>query len=358
MNPSQRAGSVLESLKSCDSFLVTHLPNIRYLTGFTGSSGCVLLTPRLRLFFTDFRYETQAAREVRGFGVRVVSGGLLEGACHHINTRSIKTGILGFEGDYLGYRQHLLLRRLLKGTRLKDAGGTVEALRLRKSRPEVHRIGRAAAIADAALAKLRRSRVVGKSERAVAAFLEHALRTAGSEKLPFDVIVASGPRSAMPHGVSTNRIIRKGELLLVDLGARIDGMCCDMTRTFATGRISARLRNAYRTVSEAQRRALAAVSPGVSCREIDLKARKHIADAGFGDAFGHSLGHGIGLEPHEAPVLSPRSEDVLAYGMVITVEPGIYLKGAGGIRIEDTLMAGRNGPVLLTGFPRQLITLR
>ncbi|MCL6106407.1 MAG: Xaa-Pro peptidase family protein [Actinobacteria bacterium] len=341
-----------------DSLLVTHLPNIRYLTGFTGSAGCVFLSARQQLFFTDFRYRAQSASEVRkGFKIHITGGPALEGAVSHISRR-LKPGMLGFEGQWISQRQFARLRRSLKGVRLKDAGGAVERLRTIKSAGEQRLIRRACAIADTAFEQLVKSRVTGKTEAEIAWMLESVMRQAGSGPLPFPVIAASGPRSAMPHGVASPKVIKPGELLVVDLGASVNGYCSDETRTFATGRLPQELMDIYRIVKEARRQAMAAVSPGASGAGIDSVARSHIADRGYAANFGHSLGHGVGLEPHEGPVLSSRSGDILQEGMTVTVEPGIYLESRGGVRIEDTVLVGKNGARPLTRFPDELIVLR
>lgn len=341
-----------------DSLLVSAPANVRYLTGFTGSSGCVLVTPRQRFLFTDFRYETQAAREVSGFRVEIIAGNLLEGVGAFILRRRLKTGVLGYEGAALSQRDFSRLKRQLKGIRLLDAGAAVEELRQEKKPAEISRMRRAAAIADQALKRLGRSRVSGRSELEVAWMLEAAMREAGSEPLPFDVIVASGPQSALPHARPGRRIIRKGDLLMVDLGARWQGYVCDMTRTFAVGELAPPLRSVYDIVREAQERAVAAVLPGSLAATVDSAAREFIADAGFGDRFRHSTGHGVGLETHEGPSISPRSQTRLAPAMTITVEPAIYLKNRGGVRIEDTVLVGRRRPERLTTFPRELRFLR
>lgn len=341
-----------------DSLLVTHPANVRYLTGFTGSSGCALITRRRRLFFTDFRYRAQAARQVKKFQARIIPGSLLEGVCHYIVSRRISLGVLGFDAVHLSYHDYRLLRRLLKRAKLTDASGVTEELRQRKSRVETDCIKQASAIADEAFRKLCRIKVVGKTEREIAWILGTAMRAKGAEGMPFEIIVASGHRSAMPHGASSDKVIRRGELVVVDMGAAVGGYCCDATRTFTTGRLPATLKSIYQIVKEAQELALAAAVPGAGCADIDAIARNHINAAGYGADFGHSTGHGVGLEAHEAPVLSARSKDVLQTGMTVTVEPGIYIEGAGGVRIEDTLLVGAKSPQLLTRFPRELITLR
>lgn len=340
-----------------ESLLVTHLPNVRYLTGFSGSSGCVMLTPRRKYFFTDFRYEAQTAKEVKGFDVRIVRGGALDGCCRYVAARKLRTGVIGFDGAHISLREHQLIKKLLRGQQLCDAAGVVEKQRLVKSRAELGKLRRAAKISDSAYARLARSKVVGKTEKEVAWMLESFMRQAGSGPMPFEIIVASGPRSAMPHGVPTSRVIRPGELVVVDMGASVDGYCSDTTRTFATGPLPEKLAGVYQTVLDAQKLAMDGISAGVACSEADRLAREHIAAAGFGSAFGHSLGHGVGLEPHEGPVLSSLSREVLAAGMTVTVEPGIYLERLGGVRIEDTVLVGTRGVHPLTGFPRELITL-
>ncbi len=331
---------------------------MRYLTGFSGSSGIALITRRQKFFFTDSRYRLQAKSQVKGCQIRIVPGAPLEGCARYAVSRRLKLGVLGYEAGRVTHQQFLLLRRILKGVKLKDAGGSVEKLRLVKSRSEQMNIRRACRIADAALARLRRRRTIGTSEKETAWFLESEMRKAGSGRLPFEIIVASGPRSAMPHGAATKRIIKEGELLVIDMGASVNGYCSDITRTFATGPLPGRLDQIYQIVREAQQLALGRVVPGLPGSEPDRLARDHIKGAGYGREFGHSLGHGVGLEPHEGPSLAASSADRLEAGMVVTVEPGIYLEGSGGVRIEDTVLVGSHGPVLLTSFPRRLIQLR
>ncbi|MFA5809136.1 MAG: Xaa-Pro peptidase family protein, partial [Thermoleophilia bacterium] len=331
-----------------DSLLITHLPNVRYLTGFSGSAGCVLITRAKKLFFTDFRYQAQAKREVRRFDVHIVPAAALAGACGYAVKRRLKLGIVGYEAAHLNQRSFLEVKKILKGTSFKDSEGIVEKSRQIKSRTEISRIRKACALADLAMEKLRRTKVTGKTEKEIAWLLESAMRMAGSGALPFEIIVASGPRSAMPHVVASGRVIRPDELVVVDLGASVDGYCSDMTRTFTTGELSRRQAEIYRIVREAQEVALEGARPGVPCADLDGMARRRITEAGYGDAFGHSLGHGVGLEAHEGPVLAPRSKEILRAGMTVTIEPGIYVERIGGVRIEDTILVGSTGPVRLT----------
>ncbi len=341
-----------------DSLLVTHLPNVRYLTGFTGSSGCALITPRQKLFFTDFRYRQQACLEVKGFGVRITPGAALEGACRYATGRGLRLGVLGYDGAHLRHGEYLLLRRLLRGVKMKNAAGAVEEMRMVKQKSEIRRVGEACRLVDDAYRRLARSRVVGRPEKEVAWMLEKWLREAGSGPLPFGIIVASGPRAAMPHGAAGDRVIRKGEVVVVDMGASVDGYASDATRTFATGRLPRRLSQIYGLVREAQESAVAGCLAGAAGAAVDALARDHIAAAGHGDEFGHALGHGVGLEAHESPVLSKRSHDKLKAGMVITIEPGVYVEGLGGVRIEDTVLVTARGPERLTGFSRKIEYLK
>lgn len=349
---------MIELPRGIDSLLVTHMPNVRYMSGFSGSSGAVLVTPRNSYLFTDFRYRQQALREAGRLRVRIVPGEPAGAALAYAVRRGIALGTLGFEGGRLSQRDCLRLRRMLRGVApMRDAGDVVEQARTIKSRAEVARIAAAAAIADDALGRLTRTSVVGRTESEVAWRLERWMREAGSAELPFSIIVASGPRSAMPHGTAGARVIRAGDLVVVDLGARVSGYASDITRTFAAGGVSRRKQEIYRIVREAQEQALGALRGGERCSELDRVARDYISSKGFGGAFGHALGHGVGLEPHEAPTLSSRSRETLAAGMVVTVEPGVYIEGVGGVRIEDTVAVTKSGYRRLTGFSHELISL-
>lgn len=332
-----------------DSLFVTHLPNIRYLTGFTGTSACVVTGGRRRLFFTDFRYQRQAEKQVKDYRVHVINGPLLKGVLGFMTARRMKLGVLGFESAHTSHKDYLLIKRELKGVKLVDAGGAIEKRRLIKTRAEIELISRASEIADRALRRLSRYSLPGRSEKEVAWMLETFMREAGSGPLPFEIIVASGPRAAMPHGIASDRIIKKKELVVIDMGASAGGYCCDITRTLATGPLSRRQSLIYETVRKAQKMALDAVKPGAEAAAVDKVARDFIADAGFAEAFGHALGHGVGLEAHEKPVLSPSSKDILMPGMVLTIEPGIYT-GRTGVRIEDTVVVAKDGAVPLTRF--------
>ena len=336
---------------------MTGLANIRYLTGFTGSSAIVFVTPRDLFLITDFRYQTQVAEEV-GHRARVVveSQSLWTGLWTQLATQPA-LAVLGFESAHVVHRD--FQRLLEQGARYqwRPVVDLVEGLREQKDADEVALIGRAAAVAGEALARTLEQVRRGMTELAVAGILEHALREAGSEDFPFPSIVASGPRSALPHARSSTRTLERGDLLLLDFGAVVGGYCSDVTRTVVVGHATAEQREVHEVVRAANERAARAVRPGMTGRDADGVAREYIAQCGFGELFGHSLGHGIGLEVHEAPRLARTAEGALPEGAVVTIEPGVYRPGWGGVRIEDDVHLTHDGPRILTPFPRELMEL-
>ncbi|MEI6739895.1 MAG: Xaa-Pro peptidase family protein [Gemmatimonadaceae bacterium] len=357
MEPSaSRVGAVRDALARLhlDAILITALPNIRYLTGFSGSNGLLLISARSATLFTDFRYETQVELEVAaGTDVRIERHSVWAGLWTFLPAQS---GVerVGFESAHL---LHSDFQRLLEqGARWtwRPAVGVVEALRERKDAAEVEAIVRAVAMAESALTATLTEIHPGLTETQVAGVLEHRLRDAGSEGFPFESIVASGPRSALPHARASDRPLQVGDFLLLDFGAIADGYCSDITRTFVLGTASAEQRELYDVVREANARASGALRVGLTGMAADQVARDYIADRGHGAAFGHSLGHGIGLEVHEAPRLAKSVEAPLVSGAVVTIEPGIYRPGWGGVRIEDDVLVSEAGPRLLTTFPRDL----
>ena len=341
-----------------DAVLLTGLANVRYLTGFTGSSALVVVTCRGDvLFVSDFRYQTQAADEV-GDLARVVieQSSLWAGLWQQLGAFGY-VQVVGFESAHLLHRDF---------QRLLDAGAKwtwrpttdlVEALRERKDAGEVRLVEEAVAVAQAALGATLAEVRPGLTELTVAGMLERNLRAAGSEGFPFETIVASGPRAALPHARAAAREIAAGDLLLIDFGAVVGGYCADVTRTVVVGRASARQDEVYDVVRAANALASARVRAGMTGKDADALARDYIADRGFGEAFGHSLGHGLGLEVHEAPRLARTAEAVLPVGAVVTIEPGVYLPGWGGVRVEDDVHLGPDGPRVLTSFPRELLEL-
>ena len=339
-----------------DALLVTHLPNIRYLTGFSGSAALLLVRPDGTTLITDFRYAVQAPAEAGDAATVEIDqksvwdrlGRLLAAA---------SAGALGIEAQALTVRDAERVGGLTRA-RLVPTTDLVERLRAAKSPEEVAAIRAAAALAQDALSEVLPTVHAGQTEVEIAAALEAALRRRGSEWHPFPTIVASGPRAALPHARTSARAIGAGEWLLLDFGAQVDGYCADLTRTMVVGaHADERQRTVYELVRTAQRRALEHLRAGMTGREGDALAREVIAARGFGDAFGHSLGHGLGLEVHEAPRLAPTAEAALPLHAVVTVEPGIYLPGWGGVRLEDDVYLGPDGPEVLSDGRTDLLEL-
>ena len=340
-----------------DGLLLTGLSNIRYLTGFSGSSALLVVTPRDVLLITDFRYQTQVAEEVGSVArISIESSSLWTGLWQHLaSMQAVK--VLGFETAHIQHRDFQRLVEAGARWQWRPTVDLVETLREQKDAGEIGLIRNAADVATRALARTLPRIAVGMSELAVAGVLEKALRDEGSEGFPFPSIVASGPRSALPHARSSTRLLEAGDFLLMDFGAEVGGYCSDVTRTVVVGRASEEQRAVYEVVRGANERASAGVRAGMSGRDADAIARQYIDRAGFGELFGHSLGHGIGLEVHEAPRLARTSEGALVEGAVVTIEPGIYRPGWGGVRIEDDVVLGTDGPHILTEFPRELLEL-
>ncbi|MDX2194708.1 MAG: aminopeptidase P family protein [Gemmatimonadales bacterium] len=340
-----------------DALLVSHLPNIRYLTGFTGSAGLLVVGPSRSILVTDFRYATQGPLEAGASAhVEVDATSVWERLGRVLATEQLDS--LGVEAHHFTLHQAERLRGLYR-ERVVPLGEVVERFRAQKAPEEVASIRAAAALAQEALAEVVPTVRVGETEAEVGSRLEAALRRRGSEWHPFPTIVASGPRSALPHARTSTRTIGRGEWLLLDFGAQVDGYCADLTRTVVVGApADGRQREVYEVVRLAQRRAREAVRPGMTGREADALARDAIARAGFGDAFGHSLGHGLGLEVHEAPRLAQSAEALLPAQAVVTIEPGIYLPGWGGVRLEDDVLLAPDGPELLSDGQTELLELR
>lgn len=341
--------------RQLDAVLITHLPNIRWLTGFTGSAGILLVTPTRTTLVTDFRYAVQAPQEVGAVAEALIERANVWGRVERL-VRDTAGARVGYESHVLPAREALRIAAWLPkgGVPVADV---VEELRQVKDDGEVASIREAGALALEALAEVLPTVRVGERELDVAARLEAALRRRGSEWHPFETIVASGPRAALPHARTSERVLTRGEFLLIDFGAKVDGYCSDITRTVALGPADERQRTVYELVREAQQRALEQVRGGMTGVEADALAREVIAARGFGEAFGHSLGHGLGLEVHEAPRLASTAKAPLPVGAVVTVEPGIYLPGWGGVRLEDDVWLSPDGPVLLTDGRTDLIEL-
>jgi Xaa-Pro aminopeptidase len=340
-----------------DALLLTSLANIRYLTGFSGSSALVLLTARETVFITDFRYATQVRDEVGDFArVAIEPSSLWTGLWQQLpDLAGVK--LVGFESAHLWHRDFERLLNAGARWQWRPTNDLVETLRERKDPSEVDRIKDAADVAHRALERTVAQVHVGMTELAIAGVLEQSLRAEGSEGFPFETIVASGPRSALPHARAAEREVRAGDFLLIDFGAIVGGYCSDVTRTFVIGRASDEQREVHDIVRGANAYASAHVRAGMSGRDADALARQYIEQRGQGDAFGHSLGHGIGLEVHEAPRLAKTAESLLPEQAVVTIEPGIYRAGWGGVRIEDDVVLEATGPRILTSFPRDLMEI-
>jgi Xaa-Pro aminopeptidase len=333
----ERLASVAEA-----PLLVTSAVNVRYLTGLESSNAAVLVEPGEATLYTDFRY-AEAAAAVDAEDVRVVETGryLVQELSVLLAGRRI-----AFEAEHLSFADHA--RLAAGGVELVATHGAVEELRAVKDAAELEAIRRAAALADAVFEELPAERFTGRSERELAWHVERRFHELGAERVSFGVVVASGPNGALPHAHPGDRRIAAGELVVVDAGCVVDGYCSDCTRTYATGVLSQELADAYAVCLAAQLEGLAAIRPGVTGGEADAAARDVIAAAGLGERFGHGLGHGVGLAVHEAPTLRPEAADVLRPGNVVTVEPGIYLPGVGGMRIEDLVVVTESGCERLT----------
>lgn len=335
---------------------VTNRKNVHYLTGFTGSAGACLISPGSAVFITDFRYRSQAAKQVPPDFRRAEHPSPVQGIAKELKKTRAKT--LAFEEAHVTHGVYRQIRKLIKGVRLKPVSGLVEGLRLCKDPGEVRKLGRGARVNGDALREILASIRPGRAEAEVALDLETAMRRRGASGASFDTIVASGPRSALPHGIASSRKLKAGDLITIDFGAVVSGYHADTTRVFSLGRPTPKGENIYQIVLEAQMTALEAVKPGARCGDVDKAARDVIRSHGYGEAFGHGTGHGVGLDIHEAPRLGPGVKEELRPGMVVTVEPGIYLPRWGGVRIEDMVLVTERGKEVLTrSIPKELVVL-
>ncbi len=350
---SERLVSRLEA-QELDLLLVTSLVNVRYLTGYTGSNGLALVGPQTRVFVTDFRYVEQAAVEVDpSFARRRAQLELLDTIPDALPSGELR---LGFDDANLTVAQHARLRELLDDrVQLIGAGGLVERLRMVKEPDEIERIRVAAQAADAALSQLLERGLAGQTERELATALERAMLDQGAQRPAFESIVAAGAHGARPHATPRDVEVGDGELVVIDWGAEVDGYCSDCTRTVASGEPDDETRAIYELVLEAQLAGVSAVRAGAGARDVDAAARVVIEAGGHGEDFGHGLGHGVGMEIHEAPRLSKRSDDQLESGNVVTVEPGIYLPGRFGVRIEDLVVVADGGSEILSSLDKGLL---
>jgi Xaa-Pro aminopeptidase len=338
--------------RELDCLLVTNLVNVRYLTGFTGTNGACVVTRDERLFLTDFRYVQQARSQVRRYEPVRAGQDMLADLGRRLRGRA------GFDDAHVTVASHRkLAEKVGEGVELVPAGGLVEDLRAVKDELELGAIRAAAAIADEVYEELRVRGAAGRAERELALALGRAMEDRGAERPSFPPIVAAAEQGALPHAWPRDVEIPSGTLLVVDMGAQVDGYCSDCTRTLATGPLDDAALEVYELVRRAQAAGLAAARAGASCKGVDAVARDVIEAAGHGERFGHGLGHGVGLEVHERPRLGKTAEGELRAGNVVTVEPGVYLPGELGVRIEDLVVVTEGESEVLTGFPKDLVTI-
>jgi Xaa-Pro aminopeptidase len=338
--------------RELDCLLVTNLVNVRYLTGFTGSNGACVVAPDEALFFTDFRYVEMAREQVPDFERIQVGPDMLGELAKRLHGRA------GFDDDHLSVASHAKLsEKLPDGVELVPAAGLVERLRAVKDEVEVASMRAAAELATSAYDSLRERGLAGRTERAVAVELVRFMEDAGADGPSFPPIVASGAHGALPHAVPRDLEIPRDTFVVIDMGAQVDGYCSDCTRTLATGEPGDEALEIYELVLRAQTESLAATTAGADCRAVDAVARDIIDAAGHEEHFGHGLGHGVGLQVHEAPRLGKTAEGSLEAGTAVTIEPGVYLPGSVGVRIEDLVIVTDGEPQVLTGFPKELVTV-
>ena len=349
-----RQKSARKILSSCelDAFLITNLENIRYLCGFTGSDGALVLTKTASFFLTDSRYWTQSAEEVKE--ARVVHyRNKVEGIAHLLG--EINANQIGFEAPALTVSFHRALsEKLNTEATLRPLEKETRSLRMVKDDQELALMRKAIEIASKAFLNALAFTREGAVEEEIALEMEFFMKRNGSEAIGFDIITASGSRAAFPHGKASKKQVHRGEFILFDYGAKVGGYHSDETRTVICGEPTAEQRRVYQTVKEAHDKAIAMIRPGIPIRDVDAAARDHIRERGYGDYFGHGLGHGVGLAVHEEPAINAENQETLQEGMVFTVEPGIYIPNWGGVRIEDMVRVTRDGAEVLTYLPTDL----
>ena len=335
-----------------DGLLVSNPADIRYLSGFCGDDSWLVITRRSRRMISDLRFQQELSRTCPWIR-SVMRRGRLHEALAKV-ARSMRIGRLGFQAEHITVAQARVLAKSVGGKRLKAVTGWLAELRAVKDDVELASIRRAIRIQEQAFGQLVSHIRPGMTEQEVAAYLEYTMKQLGASGSSFSTIVAAGTNSALPHAVPGRRRLKRNQIILIDFGARVDGYCGDLTRVVCLGRMPARLAKVYQIVREAQLAAVEAIKPGVLLRDVDAVARRIIRKAGYGSRFAHSLGHGIGLDIHEQPILSPRIDGELRPGHVVTVEPGIYLPGIGGVRIEDDVAVTERGRRKLSSLPTDL----
>lgn len=338
-----------------DALLVSSATNRRYMTGFSGSSGVALITENEALLITDFRYVDQAEEQAEAYTIVKHEGPIGETIASELRRLNVKR--LGFEQDHVTFSEYRGFQERFTGTELIPISGVIEELRLVKDERELSLIRKAVEIADQTYSHILSFIKPGMKEIEVANELEFHMRKLGATCSSFDIIVASGVRSALPHGVASSKVIEKGDFVTLDFGAVYQGYVSDITRTIAMGEPADELKTIYDVCLQAQNIGVEKLKAGMTGKEADALCRDYIREHGFGDCFGHSTGHGIGLDVHEGPALSHRVGRVLEPGMVVTVEPGIYIKGVGGVRIEDDVLIKEDGNEILTKSVKELLVI-
>jgi Xaa-Pro aminopeptidase len=341
--------------RKCDAFLTSFLPHVRYLTGYSGSNGLCIVTDSAVTLLTDFRYQEQIETEVPFASKRIVQGDLLAAAIKE--KVFVHCSSVAFEEEYLSFVSFHVLKEKLAGVRLFPSSEIVETLTAVKEETEIALIRKAAAITEQVFEKILGVLKPGIAESDIAAEISYLHRMFGAEKDSFDTIAASGVRGSLPHGTASSKKIQKGEMVTLDFGCVYQGYCSDLTRTVAIGAPSAEAKKIYRIVLDAQRAAINAARDGVAGKKLDSIARTFIKKKGYGKFFGHGLGHGIGLQIHESPRVFAKSKHTLRAGNVITIEPGIYLPGKCGVRIEDDVVIRDGTCEVITSSPKELIVL-
>ncbi|WP_227938497.1 M24 family metallopeptidase [Alkalihalobacillus deserti] len=338
-----------------DGLLLTSPYNRQYTTNFTGTAGVAIISEQKAIFITDFRYVEQAKEQAQGFEIVQHTSPIYLEVANQVAKLGLKK--VGFEQSHLTYEAHQIYEKHVETASLIPVSGLVEGIRLIKDEKEIKMIQNAADIADAAFEYIITFIRPGMTELFVSNELEFFMRKQGAASSSFDIIVASGYRSALPHGVASEKVIEKGELVTLDFGAYLKGYCSDITRTVAVGNVNDELKAIYNTVLEAQLLGMKGIKPGLTGKEADALTREYITEKGYGEYFGHSTGHGLGMEVHEGPSLSMKSETILETGMVVTVEPGIYISGVGGTRIEDDTLLTAEGNKSFTHSTKELLII-
>jgi Xaa-Pro aminopeptidase len=340
---------------SIDVLLVTDITHVQYLSGFSGSNGIVVLAPPKAYFFSDFRYTVQAQKEVKNCQVIIASRQLIT----ELPKLPVfgKNSRVGVEADFVSLNFLEKIKEVLPQVTFKPTTQIVESISIVKDNDEIAKIRKAVRIAEKALLDTMKFIKPGIKEKDIALELEYKMRKLGAENASFETIVASGQRSSMPHGRASEKKLRKGDFVTIDFGCLYQGYASDITRTYVLGKATEKQKNIYNIVLHAQKTACKAVKPGMACSRLDGVARDIIMKAGYGDNFGHGLGHGIGRLVHDRPNVSSLSNDILESGMLVTIEPGIYIPNWGGVRIEDDVLVTANGGQILSKLPKELIEL-